>query len=51
MTEFKKLKLELTHAGQVLNLTLNAPKGNVLDREMMTELIAALKENATAPAF
>jgi hypothetical protein len=34
MAEFKKIKLELTHADQVLNITLTAPKGNVLDREM-----------------
>ncbi len=51
MTEFKKIKLDSIHDGQVLNLTLNAPKGNVLDREMMTELIQAIKENGRTPSL
>ncbi|MFQ5824148.1 MAG: enoyl-CoA hydratase-related protein [bacterium] len=44
MSEFKKIKLNLFHNNQVLNLTLNAPKGNVLDREMMTELTQAIQQ-------
>src|SRR5574341_57067 len=44
MVEFKKIKLGLAHENQMLALTLNAPKGNVLDREMMTELVKAIGE-------
>jgi cyclohexa-1,5-dienecarbonyl-CoA hydratase len=44
MSEFKKIRLNFTHENQVLSITLNAPKGNVLDREMMTELIKAINE-------
>lgn len=44
MADFKKIKLDFTHENQILTLTLNAPKGNVLDREMMTELIKAIGE-------
>lgn len=42
MAEFQKIKLDFTHEKQILTLTLNAPKGNVLDREMMTELVKAI---------
>jgi cyclohexa-1,5-dienecarbonyl-CoA hydratase len=51
MSEFKKIKLDFTHENQILAVTLNAPKGNVLDREMMTELITALKDGGSAPAI
>ncbi len=37
--------------GQVLDLTLNAPKGNVLDAEMMRGLISALGEARARPAL
>jgi cyclohexa-1,5-dienecarbonyl-CoA hydratase len=51
MTEFKKIKLASTHEGQVLTLTLNAPKGNILDREMMSELIAAIRDAGQKPSI
>ncbi|MFQ6114235.1 MAG: enoyl-CoA hydratase-related protein [bacterium] len=44
MAEFNKIKLDYFHDKQVLNLTLHAPKGNVLDREMMTELTQAVQQ-------
>ena len=46
MTDFNKLKVDLSQDGQVLNLTLNAPKGNVLDKEMMSELQKAIERKA-----
>jgi cyclohexa-1,5-dienecarbonyl-CoA hydratase len=50
MADFKKIKLDFKNDSQVLTLTLNAPKGNVLDREMMIALIAAIKEQGNAPS-
>jgi cyclohexa-1,5-dienecarbonyl-CoA hydratase len=44
MATLNKIKLEFTHDQQVLKLTLNSPKGNVLDGEMMTELTRAIEE-------
>ncbi len=44
MVEFNKIKIDLSHEEQVLNLTLNAPKGNVLDKEMVTELTQAIRQ-------
>ncbi|MCZ6819987.1 MAG: enoyl-CoA hydratase-related protein [Calditrichaeota bacterium] len=46
MTDFNKLKVDLSQERQVLNLTLNAPKGNVLDKEMMSELQKAIERKA-----
>lgn len=40
----KKILKESFFDGQVVRLTLNAPKGNVLDSEMMAELQTALDE-------
>jgi cyclohexa-1,5-dienecarbonyl-CoA hydratase len=40
----EKILIETLHEGQVVRLTLNAPKANVLDAEMMAELQAALDE-------
>ncbi len=51
MPPFTKIKSDFTHDGQVLTVTLNAPKANILDREMMTELLAALEEHGSAPAL
>ncbi len=51
MPEFKKIKLYSAHENQILVITLNAPKGNVLDREMMSELMLALKEHGSAPSI
>jgi cyclohexa-1,5-dienecarbonyl-CoA hydratase len=50
MTEFKKIRTDFRNDDQVLALTLNSPKGNVLDREMMTELITVIKENGSVPS-
>lgn len=50
MSQFNKIQVEFSHEQQVLNLTLNAPKGNVLDREMMTELTRAVQESGTKPS-
>ena len=50
MAEFNKIKLDLSHEEQILNLTLNAPKGNVLDKEMVTELTQAVQEEGQRPS-
>ncbi|MFQ5604425.1 MAG: enoyl-CoA hydratase-related protein [bacterium] len=47
MTSFNKINCELQRNGQVLWLTLNAPKGNVLDKEMMTELTHAIQQTGS----
>ena len=39
----EKIKLEYTHGDSIAGITLNAPKGNVLDSIMMKELTDALK--------
>lgn len=46
MTKFNKIKLDFLHDKQIMNLTLNAPKGNVLDREMMIELTQVIQQEA-----
>ncbi|MCG8604045.1 enoyl-CoA hydratase-related protein [bacterium] len=46
MESLNKTRLEFTHDQQVLELTLNAPKGNVLDQEMMSELSRAIDEES-----
>ena len=51
MLQFKKIKAAFTHEHQILALTLSAPKGNVLDREMMTELLTAINEHGNAPSI
>jgi len=51
MTDFKKIRADFKNDDQILALTLNSPKGNVLDREMLTELITAIKENGNAPSI
>jgi cyclohexa-1,5-dienecarbonyl-CoA hydratase len=42
-----KVRLELTHNGQVARITLAAPKANILDKTMMLGLGAALDELAS----
>lgn len=42
----KKVRLELTHNGQVARITMAAPKANILDRAMMLGLGATLDELA-----
>lgn len=44
-----KLRVERRHGGAVLHLTLNAPKANVLDSEMMRAIAFALQEHGRAP--
>ncbi|UCG60827.1 MAG: enoyl-CoA hydratase/isomerase family protein [Candidatus Zixiibacteriota bacterium] len=44
-----KILIESLHDGQVVSLTLNAPKANVLDAEMMTDLQKALDGLAEQP--
>ncbi|MBZ5491381.1 MAG: enoyl-CoA hydratase/isomerase family protein [Acidobacteriia bacterium] len=41
-----KVRLELTHSGQVARITLAAPKANILDKDMMLGLGTALNELA-----
>ncbi|MFQ5754009.1 MAG: enoyl-CoA hydratase-related protein [bacterium] len=50
MTKFNKIKLDFLHDKQVLQLTLNAPKGNILDAEMMTELTQAIQQEGPKPS-
>ena len=38
-----KIKLEFHHDNQVARIILNAPKGNVLDSEMMTDISSSLE--------
>jgi cyclohexa-1,5-dienecarbonyl-CoA hydratase len=46
----EKILTETLHEGQVVRLTLNAPKANVLDAEMMAELQTALTELRDQPS-
>ena len=47
--EMNSVLLESSHDGQVIQLTLNAPKGNVLDRVMMEALQQHLNGLANKP--
>ncbi len=49
MGDTKKIKSDFLFDGQILNLTLNAPKGNVLDIEMISELTEAVKNFGSKP--
>jgi cyclohexa-1,5-dienecarbonyl-CoA hydratase len=49
--KLKKIVVESSHESRVLHLILNAPKGNILDREMMSELIAAIRDQGQKPAI
>ncbi len=44
-----KIKIKSQNNGEVLRLTLNTPKANVLDKEMMTELTQAIADTGTKP--
>ena len=44
MPEFKKIKAASLFDDQIAKLTLNAPKGNILDIEMISELTQAIRE-------
>ena len=43
----KKIESDFLFDGQILNLVLNAPPGNILDKKMISELTQALEEKAT----
>ena len=49
MTPSSKARTELLADGQLLRLTLAAPKANVLDRAMVSELVAALDHHGASP--
>ncbi len=49
MEDTKKIKSDFLFDGQILNLTLNAPKGNVLDIEMISELTQAVEKLGSNP--
>ena len=49
MGDTKKIKSDFLFDGQVLNLTLNAPKGNVLDIKMISELTEAVEKLGSNP--
>ncbi len=49
MGDTKKIKSDFLFTGQISNLTLNAPKGNVLDIEMISELTEAVKNFGSKP--
>ncbi|MBU8933481.1 MAG: enoyl-CoA hydratase/isomerase family protein [candidate division Zixibacteria bacterium] len=44
-----KIQTQSLHDGQVMRLTLNAPKANILDAEMMTDLQQALDDLRQQP--
>lgn len=39
---YEKIKVETTHEGQVLRITLNTPPANILDGQTMAEIVACL---------
>jgi cyclohexa-1,5-dienecarbonyl-CoA hydratase len=39
---YEKIKVETTHEGQVLRITLSSPPANILDGQTMTEIVACL---------
>ncbi len=51
MSTDEKVAVDLRHDGQVLHLTLNAPKGNILDGQMMGGITAALEQHGEAPGL
>lgn len=46
---FQKIRLEFSHDGRVANITLAAPKANILDCAMIAELEAAFSQCAGRP--
>lgn len=48
--QLKKIKLDFSDDQQVLRLTLNAPKGNILDKAMMSELTEAVQNEGQKPS-
>ena len=51
MPRFKKIKYAPLFDHQILNLTLNAPKGNILDIAMISELATVIQEEAAKPSI
>ncbi|RMD96066.1 MAG: cyclohexa-1,5-dienecarbonyl-CoA hydratase [Calditrichaeota bacterium] len=49
MADKAKIVVDFTHERQVLTVTLNAPKGNVLDRQMMQEIRQVVDGEAREP--
>ncbi len=50
MSPYSKIKVEPLFDGRCLQITLNAPRGNVLDGEMMREIIAAVEGEGSGEA-
>ncbi len=50
-TEPNSVVADLKHEGQVLHLTLNAPKANILDSKMLAAIGSALDEFGSGPAL
>jgi cyclohexa-1,5-dienecarbonyl-CoA hydratase len=51
MTSFKKIIVDSLYEHQILRITLNSPKGNILDREMMMEITAVIEKQVTSSPF
>ncbi len=51
MSEAGKILVDERHEGQLLHITLNAPKANVLDAEMIGAIDAAVKEHGSKPGL
>jgi len=51
MSEPGKILADRRHDGQLLHLTLNAPKANILDAEMIAAIDTAVKEHTSSPAL
>ena len=49
MSRFNKIEVSHQHQGQVLTLTLSSGRGNVLDREMISELMEVVRSEARCP--
>ena len=49
MGDYNKVKSDFLFTGQMLKLSLNAPKGNVLDIEMISELTQAVEKLGSNP--
>ncbi len=49
MGDYNKVKSDFLFDGQILKLSLNAPKGNVLDIEMISELTQAVEKLGSNP--
>ena len=50
-TDSQHIIADLRNEGQLLHLTLNAPKGNILDSAMLAGIEAALDEHESSPSL